>query len=340
MGVFVSNTKSHQQIRLRFSFIQLTASPTVLAIVFSAIFAKGLSAPQHSIVFVILEDERDRPACTPNLGIPLFSSDDAACGATDGLTRFVSPFLEEFCTKYIKIHSGEKSINTESKDLRWNCCVAWNIHSHNNATFIETILVQLNCERRKWEFYKEKEKVTVFLNQIKAVKERSDVGCKCPPSPSHLRLVSFVNLRWKSSKKGEDMRTYLWRYDEERFDFMVRQIGIPWSLYALSRDCTLKSELKNCCSSYPFTRFHFKLSWFQLMVCFLWNVNSSVDQFYDEIETLDNFKNPVLKNYPLINRMNIFKEKSFNSKIIAFNNVTFVCLKRANEALDPVITRA
>jgi hypothetical protein len=93
-----------QQFNFYFSIVyqQLTANPTVLARVFSAILAKGLSAPQLSMVFVIFELDLLRPACTPNLGAPLLSSDEEAvvpsvaiCGVADDddglLARFVSP---------------------------------------------------------------------------------------------------------------------------------------------------------------------------------------------------------------------------------------------------------
>lgn len=70
----------------------------VLAIVFSAMLANGLSAPQHSIVFVIFDEDRDRPACTPNFGTPLLSS-ELPCGPPDGLERLRSPLRLDFCGK-------------------------------------------------------------------------------------------------------------------------------------------------------------------------------------------------------------------------------------------------
>jgi hypothetical protein len=51
------------------NFLELTASPIFFAIFESVIFAKGLSAPQHSTYFVILDDGRVLDGIPPGVAV-------------------------------------------------------------------------------------------------------------------------------------------------------------------------------------------------------------------------------------------------------------------------------
>jgi len=102
-----------------------------LAIVVSAIFANGLFAPQHSIDFVILEEERDLPDCNPYFTDPLFSSENP-CGVGEGLLNVVSPlrpsFLASYKNSFIGFHipvnitrAAKLSVNGFSPSLSASC---------------------------------------------------------------------------------------------------------------------------------------------------------------------------------------------------------------------------
>ena len=75
-------------------FIELTASPIVFAKLFSVILANGLSAPQHSKVLVIFDEDLFLPAPIPNCCGPFLESTFAIVGSELGLGSVGSPLLE------------------------------------------------------------------------------------------------------------------------------------------------------------------------------------------------------------------------------------------------------